>query len=211
MTMRAPGSGTMRVLGVGDKRWRSARREARVRYWMIWSVGVAATALLGGCALSGGPPMPAHAPNDFSVIQDWREGSLPPPYFSRYQIRLGPDGAGVIEYHLGYDPAPAVIETFTVARDDLEALYAAMVREGVFTGAWTAHDRPPVGGSSTSLVVVAAGRRVEIPSFLGNAERARAAATLHERIKTLVPARIWAGLQERQRRYQAEYGATRRP
>lgn len=161
-------------------------------------------ALLVGCGPQGqaGP-----APDDLLVTYEWREGSLPPPYHYSYSITLAADGAGEVtmipDYGGGGDGVPVWTEPFTVARADLDRLYAVLVEQGLFRERWRTRDEVPVGGSSEDLTVVAGGRTVEIPVYPEPAQSERAEA-IYAALRGVVPAEIFADLEARRAEYVAE-------
>jgi hypothetical protein len=156
-----------------------------------------------GCAAGRRQPRPA----DFSLRYEWNEGSLPPPYYYEYTIRIGPGPQGEIEYRPDYaanDP-PVWTETIPIQEADLDALYALCAEKGVFTTDWRPMDSPPIGGSSDSMEITADGSQISIPSFVAGEQGANDLREVYEAINALVPREIWTALQLQGDQYRMEY------
>lgn len=164
-----------------------------------------ASACLFGCSLFGPAPQAVKSrPADFSATYEWREGSLPPPYYYQYTVSVEPNGLVTLTMIPDYpaDGVPVWVETSTVDAAGLDALYSLMLDEGVFTNNWRAEEDPPVGGSFDWLTITAAGQQVEIPPFpiaaqAGAAERVKAA------VAALAPAAAWEKLNAQRAQYVA--------
>lgn len=146
-------------------------------------------------------------PGDFSLVYEWREGSLPPPYHYETTITVAADGAGSVTLVPDY-PGPGVpvwTETFSLDAAALNALYAQLAAEGAFSTRWRALEDPPVGGSFSWLTLTAGGRQIEIPPFPIEAQ-AGAAGRIQAAVTALVPTEVWDSLHARREQYVAEHG-----
>ncbi len=174
---------------------------------------LAFTALLPGllavlaCSVLNPKPTPMTTrPDDFSLLYEWREGSLPPPYHYEYTITLDPAGAGQVVMVPDYPSSgvPEWTETFTVEPAAMDDLFRLLVAKGVFTEKWRAQDMPPVGGSSDSASITANGQAVTIPSFVID-QQAESAADIAAAIRGLVPQAIWDKLEGQRQQYMNDH------
>jgi hypothetical protein len=151
-------------------------------------------------------PMPDQRPDDFSVLYEWSEGSLPPPYHYEYSITIGPGPTGQVVMIPDYpsDTTPRWTEPFPVSTPELDGLYATLRDGGMWSTAWEAMQDPPVGGSSDSLTATAFGNTAEVPSFVvtGQTDAAEAAAAA---VRALVPQEVWDRLETQRQKYQEEH------
>jgi hypothetical protein len=171
--------------------------------WLPFMLGT----LLACSLFTPGSPALDERPADFSLVYEWREGSLPPPYHYEYTISVTADGAGTLTLVPDY-PGPAVpiwTETFGLDAAALDALYAQLAAEGAFTTGWRAEDDPPVGGSYSWLTLTAGGREIEIPPFPIESQTA-AASRIEAAVNALVPADLWDSINARREQYVAEHG-----
>jgi hypothetical protein len=164
-------------------------------------------ALLAGCAPASPTPDALNSrPDDFRILYEWQEGSLPPPYHYEYSIAIEPDGHGQIALIPDY-PAPQVptwTETFQVSQAGLDALYHVMVSQGLFARRdWHPQDDPPVGGSSQSMQVTAHQKTITIPSYVAP-DQASAAEAMAAAVSAAVPQAIWDKLNAQREAYVRE-------
>lgn len=139
---------------------------------------------------------------DFNVVYEWQEGSLPPPYHYEYTITVTPDGEGTIVMTPDYpaEGVPVWTETFALEPAHMDALYQLLVSNGLFHNSWQQESEPPVGGSSQSIVITAHGREITIPTFVSAAQQ-EAASRIHAAMEALVPETIWAQLNAQREQY----------
>lgn len=151
--------------------------------------------------------MPDTRPGDFTVLYEWQEGSLPPPYHYEYTIDIQPDGQGEVTMIPDYpsDTVPTWTEAFTVEQAKLDELYQLMVDKGMFSTKWQAQDMPPVGGGSDSLTVTAQGSDFHIPYFV-IVRQATAASEIVSAVAALVPREVWDKLDAQREQYVQEHG-----
>ncbi len=150
--------------------------------------------------------VPATRPADFTVTYEWREATLAPPYYYEYTIEVAADGTVTLTYRPDY-PSPDVlewIETVSLDAAHMDALYAALTADGLFTTHWQATDGPPVGGSSYNLTATANGATVEVPSYVVD-DQSAAADALAATVTALIPSAIWDDLNARREQYIAEH------
>lgn len=152
------------------------------------------------------PPVDTH-PADFSVLYEWYEGSMPPPYHYEYTLQVAADGAGTLTMIPDYpgEGVPVWTETFTVEPAALDALYRQLVEAGAFTTNWREEDDPPVGGSYATATLTADGETVAIPSFV-IPNQGEAQDEIFAALEAVVPADIRADLEARRQQYMEEHG-----
>lgn len=172
------------------------------------SVLVILLLVLSNCSF--GASMPATPPADFSLYYEWQEGSVPPPYHYEYTITVEPPNSGTIVYlpdYANFD-SPTWTETFAVNQTVMEQVYKQMVQQGVWSRQWRASDELRVGGELASLTVTAQGRKVDVPSSLGNGDLARI-EPVYAAIHDLVPQALWDDLEARRTAYHEAKGTQR--
>ena len=141
---------------------------------------------------------------DFSILYKWSEGTVPPPYYYEFTIRLGPGKQGSIEFLPDYpmhDP-PMWTETFDLDEGDLNRLHALMAEKGVFTAGWTEVADPPVGGSLEWMEVTVGEERFLVPSTIEEKETVR---DVYRTINSLVPERIRDKLMAQREEFERTY------
>jgi hypothetical protein len=175
----------------------------RPPFWLA----LAGIAVLACSLFNRGIPTVDERPADFSLVYEWREGSLPPPYHYETTISVAPDGAGTITLVPDY-PGPDVpvwTEAFSLDTAALDSLYVRLAAEGAFSTRWRAQDDPPVGGSYHWLTLTTGGQQIEIPPFPIDSQ-ADAADRIEAAVTSLVPADVWDSLHARREQYVAEHG-----
>jgi hypothetical protein len=148
----------------------------------------------------------ADRPEDFSVLYEWQEGSLPPPYHYEMAMRISPDGQGEVTLVPDYPSGqvPVFSEPFPVSARALDGLFRLMIENGLLETSWQAQEDPPVGGEVEWLTVTAGGRQVEIPAFVLPEQQSQVKA-MAEALRALVPAETWERLQILKDKYIHEY------
>jgi hypothetical protein len=142
-------------------------------------------------------------PRDFTLQYDWCAGSMPPPYHYEYTIRIGPGPQGEIVFYPDYpgQGTPVWMESFDVAEEPLDTLYA-LVAERMLDREWVEiHDRA-VGGSLEWMSGTVDGRRFQVPSRVKEEE---ALKPVYAAVKALVPDAIWAKLRTQREQYERDY------
>lgn len=168
--------------------------------WLFVPLGLLLL-IIAGCGMS---QMPAQRPDDFALVYDWREGSLPPPYHYEYSITLTAKGNCEVIMIPDYPASdvPQWRELFQVSAADRDRLYGQLRELGLFTTSWREASELRVGGSSEDIVVVADGKQVKIPSQVVESQEARA-AEIYAAVKAIVPPETWAKLEAQLKEYQA--------
>jgi hypothetical protein len=201
MELRNGGGSTFRIstsIETGDKRM-------TIRYSVI--LCSLCVALLAGCSLfSPTPDALSSRPDDFRIVYEWQEGSLPPPYHYAYTISIEPDGHGQIVMIPDYpsENVPTWTETFQVSQAGLDSLYHVMVGQGLFTQDWRAEDSPPVGGSSQYMVVTAHQKTITLPSYLAPAQDS-SAEEMFSAVNAALPQAVWDKLNAQREEYVQEH------
>ncbi|HEY0734249.1 MAG TPA: hypothetical protein VGD69_05045 [Herpetosiphonaceae bacterium] len=167
--------------------------------WLFVLLGLLLLAIVG----CGRPDMPAQRPDDFALVYDWREGSLPPPYHYEYSITLTPKGNCELIMIPDYPASdvPQWRELFQVPVADRDRLYQQLLELGLFSQSWRAETNPRVGGSTADLTVVANETKFEIPSQVVESQEAKA-EEIYAAIKAIVPSETWAKLEGQLKEYQ---------
>lgn len=168
--------------------------------------------MLSGCAVLPNrieapvTPFPQIRPDDFHIEYYWETGSLPPPYFYFYEIKIGPGFIGEITFQADYsDQEPPIwIETIEISQDDLDGLYEMLYTIGMFDKEWLQVEDIPDGGSATKLIVYAFGQEFTIPSYVAGGQQSKDARALYEQIESLVSQEIWDKLMALHDQYVAE-------
>ncbi|MBN2431125.1 MAG: hypothetical protein JXQ27_06595 [Acidobacteria bacterium] len=140
-------------------------------------------------------------PPDLMVEYEWCEGTIPPPDYYEYTIRIGPGPHGVVLFRPDYpshDP-PEWAVPFDVTADELSALWAELAAAGLLSGrSWPAREDHAVGGSLERVTVAQAGRPVTVPWRPAEPERL---APLYRFLRSLVPEPLWRDLRARHEAY----------
>ncbi len=161
--------------------------------------------LSSGCAFQFSKQAPHDTPSDFEVVYNFDIGALPPEYHYAYEIRIGKDAPGEITYRLGYgDTGSSILkETFSLQPTQIDELYQAARQAGAMNQNWKTEEMPPVGGSNTSLELIADGEIYQIPSHprTNNPEKLTA---LYRQIHDLVPAVVWAQFDAAREQYEQQ-------
>lgn len=145
-------------------------------------------------------------PDDFSVLYEWQEGSLPPPHHYEYRIRLQSSGQGEVTMTPDYPSTevPVWTEFFTIHPDAVDEIYGLMVAQDLFTTVRQTQPQPLVGGSMESMLVTANKKTVKIPAFVIS-EQASHMNNIYSAINELVPEAIWKRLNNLRGQYVREY------
>jgi len=133
-------------------------------------------------------------PEDFSFEYQWQMGSVPPPYYYEYSVKVDTNGSGVVELLPDYPmhhPVPRTVE-INVGHSTLECLYMEMTKVELFEKECRVVDSDWVGGSLSSLVVRAWGKEYKVPSFISSADTRRL-EPLFLAIRGLIPSQILYG------------------
>jgi len=156
-----------------------------------------------GCGMSS---MPAQRPDDFAVAYDWREGSLPPPYYYEYTITLTAKGnceVIMVPGRYGAAEAPQWRELFQVPDADRDRLYQQFLELGLWTQSWREPNERNVGGSTFWMTVVANGRQVKLPAQVVDSQE-ESAEQISAAVHAIIPPEIWNKLQDQLKQYQEE-------
>ena len=143
-------------------------------------------------------------PEDFSLKYRWCEGSVPPPHYYEYSIRIGPGLNGVIDFYPDYPQhdLPAWVEHFVVDAEALGSLYTLMIEGDIFRPSWTAIENAPVGGSLEWLDISVGGADYKIPSMI---EESSQLEQIFEALRNIVPIEIWKKLFAQREDFIREY------
>jgi hypothetical protein len=134
-------------------------------------------------------------PDDFSFTYRWKLGSVPPPYYYEYTIRVKEDGTGDIEllpdypeHHPQKRTAPMRLNKTT-----LKFLFEEMQSAGLFEKACAEVESNWIGGSQASLDVRAWGKDFHVPFSISSADTRRLEPVFLA-IQELIPPHLLNGL-----------------
>jgi len=140
-------------------------------------------------------------PSDLMVEYHWCEGTIPPPDYYEYTIRIGPGPQGVVLFRPDYpshDP-PEWAVPFEVTTADQAALRQELATAGLLSGRpWPSREDHAVGGGLERVTVTQAGRPVSVPWRPAEPERL---APLYHFLRSLVPEPLWRDLRARHEAY----------
>jgi hypothetical protein len=145
---------------------------------------------------------PNARPKDFAFTYTWREGTLPPPFHYSYIVEVKANGNGEVRYTPDYASpnTPTWVMPFASTPAQLDAFFALTREKGLYATVWKEPNPPPIGGSSSSLKVVADGKTFDVPSFVIESQSA-AKTALSDAAKGMVDAQIWTDLTRMRDQY----------
>ena len=153
-------------------------------------------------------------PEDLTVEFYWTTPPLSPEYNYYYGITIGPGLQGLFEYQPGYpdtswEPlSPDVWEvSFEVSQDQMDHLYQLLIENDLFKRKWETTNEVAVGGSSSSIKIIANGREYDkIPGESEiKPEDGRKVYTVSDYLREIVPTNIWEEMEERQIQFEESY------
>ena len=151
-------------------------------------------------------------PADFSFVYQWNTGSLPPQYHYSYEIKVYPAGQGQFTYQHGYSGEDALPEwqtSFTVKISQLDDLFRLIKEKDLFRSQW-AEGELSIGGSSSDLDIISAGKEHRLPNDAAMITTDRQSVQeVFEQIKALVPQSIWDEMQTRQEQYENQISSNK--
>jgi hypothetical protein len=149
--------------------------------------------------------MPIFRPDPFEIRTHYDNGSLPPPHHFEYTISIGPTNSGQVAYHPGYpgEGTPEWLYPFQVDGSALDDLFQLMLTQKMIQHKWHSAAGGDVGGARQWAEITCFRILTKIPPGL-SAEDQEKIDPIFQAIKALVPQAVWAGLDERQKRYEAE-------
>jgi hypothetical protein len=134
-------------------------------------------------------------PDDFSFRFRWQLGSVPPPYYYEYTIKINADGTGDIEllpdypqHHPQKRTAPLRLNKTTI-----NYLFEEMQSAGLFENVCPEVESNWTGGSQASLDVHAWGKEYHVPYSISSADLHRM-EPVYLAIQELIPAQMLKGL-----------------
>jgi len=175
------------------------------------ALGLLGTAALcaGAVAVSARKPTPKAGAHSFSVLYEWRTGTVAPPYQSNYTISLGPGARGRMVMRPGRTSSgpnsePVWTESFPFSAAARDRLRQTMHAHGVFSNSWqeASGSNRPIGGGSENLEVRSGGRKFSIPAFLDTPQAQADADAVYAAINALVPTAARARLEAKRQKYQ---------
>ncbi len=153
-------------------------------------------------------------PEDLTVTFYWNTPPLSPEYNYYYGITIGPGLQGLFEYQPGYpdtswEPlSPDVWEIgFKVTQDQADHLYQLLIENDLFKRKWETTDEVAVGGSSSSIKIIANGKKYDkIPGDSEiKPEDRKKVDTVSDYLREMVPTNIWEEMEERQSQFEKSY------
>lgn len=142
-------------------------------------------------------------PADFAGVIDYANGTVAPPYHYEWSVEFDASTA-VVEWRPGYDEKTEPWrETVEITTEQRQQLYGRLHELGVFDMP-QATDDGMVGGPAGGVQLTADGR-VYDPGTLGLSEDGvRVLEDVADAAQELVPADVWAALQDKQDAWSAE-------
>lgn len=162
-------------------------------YWLGWNKYEQTHNSRAGRIVNNGGIM-AVIPEEFSFEYQWQMGSVPPPYYYEYSIKVEANGAGAVELLPDYPmhhPVPRTLE-INVGHFSLECLYIEMTKDELFEKECRGVDSNWGGESLSSLVVRAWGKEYKVPSLISSADRRRLEPVFLA-IRELIPSQFLYG------------------
>lgn len=154
--------------------------------------------------LAAHPPAAATPlPSGFAVEIASSTGSLAPPFYYSYTLRIEGSGAATLEYTPGYDGGDslAVRATYTVS-DSVIRVLAALADYLKDPPGRLADSKIPNGGSSPHITLHLDNRVIDVPSYQKGPAGSWQYA-MRETAREAIPADVWARCEEAQRLYAA--------
>lgn len=140
----------------------------------------------------------------FNITLDWREGSVPPPYYYEYRIIVDARGVGEVTMRSGYPPqAEEWREAFKAPLAQIASLREVVGQHprSAEAAARAASVPPSIGAGRTSVHVVSDDATIDesdaTPSQREWVGRIRTV------LNALVPSPVWRDLEDKRKRYVA--------
>ena len=194
-------------------RWRAVssalRRPGPLAAYRIWLSLILFS--LSSCSLFQRGPTPTPVPSfdleRLNLVYSWSAGSLPPPYYSQYEIRLDPDGKVELIFLPDYDfnQPPRWVEQAQASPEQLAEIKALLAQPGIFSQNWefVATDEPP-GSTVESLALSDGQRTITIHGALSE-EDAHLVEPLLAAVHALISEATWDKLKVQQDQYISEH------
>lgn len=145
-------------------------------------------------------------PTSFVLTYEWQEGSVPPPHYYTYTIRLGPDSVGEIIFHPDYafNNPPVWVEKLEFSTEKFNELFALMAQKAVFSKQWHLAPGVSTGGKLERVEGTANGEHFSVPYPLETND-AQLMAEVYRSIQSFVPSPVWAKLMQQRAEYVQTY------
>jgi hypothetical protein len=149
----------------------------------------------------------------------YSKGPLPPPYHYSYEVIINNDGAGALNYHLGYGENTPFNYTFTVFPKDLKLLDEKICQSKIASGIIDAvsENEHPIGGPTDYARIIITNPNPDLdrpPQVLQSpvfpkVEFKDGLNELYESVRKLVPAEIWLDVEGKKTEYEANFKSNR--
>jgi hypothetical protein len=142
----------------------------------------------------------------FEIVYHWTEGSVPPPYYYEYSIKILEDRTGIVTYRPDYDleGVPLWNRYFTIPQELYSSLYNLLVSSEFYAYAWNQALEINVGGSQEWCEGIIENHEFHIPAELTQ-EDAERVGTLYLIFKQLGPEEMWEDLEQMRKEYMNKY------
>ena len=149
--------------------------------------------------------------SDLRISYHWQEGSVPPPYYYEYTIRVYPGLKGEIEFQPDYDPnsPPVWNRNFTLTPDDLAPIVTMLEKNQLLNERRLQSKEPFVGGAIEYAEINYCGRNIYL-NRQGAADLANIVDQVFRSFKSLVPDSIWLELNTLREEYINAYSGGNR-
>jgi len=147
-------------------------------------------------------------PDKFYLQYEWREGSMPPPHYYEFTIRINSNLNCEIVFLPDYPShnPPVWKEPFKLVQADIDQLHRLMLEKDIFRESWAVEEKIAEGGSYDWMDVKTKDRQFRIHSAIRDREKIEA---VYQYIKSLVPQKIWSDLHARRDKFEQEYSDKR--
>lgn len=134
-------------------------------------------------------------PDDFSFTYRWKMGSVPPPYYYEYTIRVNNDGSGDVSLLPDYpeNHPQKRSASLRLNKSTLVFLFEEMQSAGLFEKEFPEVDSNWFEGSRAALTVQAWGKDFHVPFAISSADNHRLEPVFLA-IQELIPPHLLNGL-----------------
>jgi len=138
------------------------------------------------------------------LIYHYQTGSIPPPYFYSYELRITSTGPGTLSYYPDYSQDTLWTFAITVTEEDLEVLNSSIVKSNFLREQIPSvpDNQKPIGGSLQNLTIILyldpnldqLPQKITTPYFPEN-EYTERLAKLCDLMKSHVPEATWKEIE----------------
>ncbi|MCX6159293.1 MAG: hypothetical protein WCK13_05145 [Ignavibacteriota bacterium] len=145
----------------------------------------------------------------------YSKGPLPPPYHYSFEVTINNDGAGALNYHLGYGENTPLNYTFKVSPEDLKLLGKKICHSKIASGNVdeVSESNHPVGGPTEYARIIITNSNPDLdqpprvfqsPVF-PKEEFKSDLKELYEFVRSLVPGEVWLDAEGKKTEYETNF------